>query len=190
MPQAMHRALMVHDWHTRLLATLPKALPPRFLHLRTGRCRMHIRQRTMIRLLAPPLSTRLYIPATRAAATQSHLYQPCEDRERASNPHEDKDSDADLRANVQLCHASDSVAEDDEHDGCDNRCGGDDEGVEERKDRDGEGEPAREDGDGHEEDEDEGEAGACEEEAEHPSGDVLDEIEDVIDVGREVDCSE
>lgn len=142
----------------------------------------------LIRLLAPPLLPHLDIPSTRAATAQSQLHQPCEDRKSAGNPHEGEHSDADLGGDVDFCHAADGVAEDDEHDGCDDGGGGDEEGVEEGEDGDGEAEPASVEGEGHQEDEDEGEDGSREEEAEHPLRGELDEVEDVVDVGGEVDC--
>jgi hypothetical protein len=169
-----------------LLVTLVEALLPRLLYL--GRShRLHASRCSRIRLLATPLATRLDVSPRRTAAAKTHLHQPRKDGECASDPHEDEKRRAYRRANVELFHLSDSVAEDDEHDGCDDGCDGDDEGVEEGEDGDGEREPACEDGDGHEEDEDEGEAGACKEETEHPAGDVLDEVENVVDVGGEID---
>jgi hypothetical protein len=144
----------------------------------------------MIRLLAASLASRLDIPPRRTAATETCLHQPRENGESARDPHEDEDRYADLCANVEFSHASNSIAENDEHDGCDDGRDGDDESVEEGEDGDGEGEPAREDRERHEEDEHKGEAGACEEETEHKLRDVFDEVEDVVDVGGEVDCNE
>jgi hypothetical protein len=139
--------------HTVLLATLPE--PPLLPHLRP-RNRLHTRRLRMIRLLAPPLASRLNIPSGRTATTQSHLYQPRENRKRARNPHEHEKRRPNLCANIQFRLFSDRVTEDDEHDGCDDGCDCDDERVEEGEDCDGEREPAGEDGEGHEEDENEG----------------------------------
>jgi hypothetical protein len=151
-------------WPLRLLAPLPEALLFRFRCLRT-------RRHTLIRLLTPPLAPRLHISATRTATTQPRLHQPRENRKRRRDPHEHKQRYADFRANVDFADARDGVAEDDEHDGCDDGCDGDDECVEEGENGGEQGEPAREDGEGHEEDEDGGEAGAGEEEAEHHARD-------------------
>jgi hypothetical protein len=171
-----------HFWLARLLATLPETLLSRSICILSGG--MHTRQRTVIGFLTASLPACLDIPSTRTAATQSHLDQPREDGKRACDPHEDKDRDANFGANVEFHHASNRVAEDDEHDGCDDEC------VEESEDGDRKGEPVREDGDGHEEDEDECEACTREEEAEHPSRDVLDQVEDVVDVGGEINYSD
>lgn len=117
------------------------------------------------------------------------MHQPREDCERACDPHEKKDGDANFCPNVEFRHASYCVTEDDEHYGCDDGGGGDNERVEEGENGNGKGEPARKDGDGHGENEDEGEACACEEETEHPSRDVVNQAEDIVDVGREIDCA-
>lgn len=138
-------------------------------------------------LLASPLLAPLDIATTRAAAAHAHLHEPREDGKCARDPHESEEGDANLSANVQLSHAADSVAEDDEHDGRDDGGGGNEERVDEGEDGDGEGQPARVDGEGHQEDEDEGEDGAGEEEAEHALRSELDKVENVVDVGREVD---
>ncbi len=142
-----------------------------------------------VRLLVAPLAANLDIASAGAAAAQPHLHQPCKDGHGAGNPHEGEHGDADLRADVQLSHATNSVLEDDEHDGCENGGDGGNEGVEEGKDGDGEREPAREDRNGHYEDKDEGENSAGQKEAEHPVGHKPNKIEDVIDVGRQVDCN-
>lgn len=140
----------------------------------------------MICLLTAPLPPCLDIPPARTATAQTHLHQPSKNGEPASDPHEHKERDSNRGTNIQLLDASDGIAEDDEHDGCDDGCSRNDEGVEECDDGDGEGEPAREDGNGHQEDEDEGEAGAGEEEAEHPLRDVLDKVEDIINISGKV----
>jgi hypothetical protein len=121
----------------QFLATLPKALLPLCLDLRVPSRWVHILQLTPIRLFAPPLTSRLNIPPRRTAATQAHLHQPGENSKRARDPHEDKDGGANFRANVEFRHATNSVAEDDEHDGCNDGCDGDDERVKEREDGDG-----------------------------------------------------
>jgi hypothetical protein len=133
--------------HIILLATLPEPFLP--LHRLWRSNGMHARSAAMIRLLATPLPACLNIPPGRTATTQSHLNQPRENCERARNPHEHKQRDANLSANIQFSLPSNSVAEDDEHDGRDDGCYGDDERVEESKNGDGEGEPACEDGEGH-----------------------------------------
>lgn len=141
-----------------------------------------------IGLLVAPFAARLDISAAGAAAAQPHLHQPRENGHGARNPHESEHGNADLRADVQLSHATNSVLEDDEHDSCEDRGDGGEERVEEGEDGDGQREPAREDGDGHYEDQDEGEDRAGQKEAEHPVGYEPNKIEDIIDVGGQVDC--
>ena len=143
----------------------------------------------LIRLLAPPLPPRPHIPATRAAAAQTCLDEPGEDCERGRRPHEAEEVVSYLGADIDFGDAGDDVSEDDEHDGCDDGGGSAEEGVDEGEEGDGEGPPAGEEGDGDEEHEDEGEAGRGEEEAEHGAGDEADEVEDVVDVRGEVDCT-
>ena len=138
-------------------------------------------------LLVAPLAPCLDIAATGTAAAQPHLHQPRKDGHRTRNPHECKHCDSNLGADVQFRHATNSVAEDDEHDGCEDGCDGNEERVEEGEDGDGEGEPAREDRQRHDEDEDEGEDGAGEEKTEHPVRHEPNQVEDVINVGGEVD---
>lgn len=105
-------------------------------------------------LLVAPLASSLDISSTGAAAAQSHLHQPREDGHGTRDPHECEHGRADLGADVQFCYTTDSVAEDDEHDCCEDRGDGDEERVQEGEDGDRESQPTREDGYGHDEDED------------------------------------
>jgi hypothetical protein len=122
----------------------------------------------VVRLFVPSLLALLDVSPRRTAAAKSHLYEPGKDGESTCHPHEGEQRGTYLRRNVQLSHTTDSVAEDDEHDGCNDRGDGYEEGVEEGEDGDEEGKPARVDGDGHDEDEDKGQDGSGEEKTEHP----------------------
>lgn len=175
------------------LTTLPESI---FLlgrrltsrHLRVPRS-SRLRAIDLVRLLTSSLLSLLYISPAGTATAKSSLHQPGKDGKRTSHPHERKQSLAYFGANVQFCHRTNSITEDDEHDGCDDGRGSDQEGIEKGEDGDGEGEPAREDGQRHEEDEDEGKAGAGEEEAEHPLRGEFDKVEDIINIGRKVDLN-
>ena len=138
-------------------------------------------------LLVAPLAPCLDIAATGTAAAQPHLHQPREDCKSAGDPHEYEHRGSNFRTDIKLRDFRDGVAEDDEHDGCEDGCDGNEERVEEGEDGDGEGEPAREDRQRHDEDEDEGEDGAGEEKTEHPVRHEPNQVEDVINVGGEVD---
>lgn len=122
----------------------------------------------MVCLLVSSLLALLDVSPRRTAAAETHLYEPSEYGESARYPHEGEQGDANFRLDIQLSHTTNSVAEDDEHDGCDD--GGDryEERVEEGEDSNDEGEPARIDGNGHDEDEDEGQDGCGEEKTKHP----------------------
>lgn len=183
----LYRTFLVHLLrHSTLLPSLPKPLLPPTIYLWTSN-RMHVPRGTIIRLLTAPLATRLHIPTTRTAAQQPHLYQPREDSKRRGDPHEDEQRDANLRTNVQLRHPSNSVAEDDEHDGRDDGAAGCEERGDEDEDRYREIAPAGVDGEGYEGDQDGVEAGGGEEEAEHYVGDDADEVEDGVDLVWEGD---
>lgn len=138
-------------------------------------------------LLVAPLTSGLDVSSAGAAAAQSHLHEPRENGEGAGYPHECEHSGADRSADVQFGHATDSIAEDDEHDGCENGGDGDEEGVEECEDGYGESEPAGKNGEGHDKDEYEGKDGASQEQTKHPVRHEPNQVEDVIDVGRQVD---
>jgi len=114
----------------------------------------------LVCFLTATLLALLDVAPASAAAAKTHLYEPGKNGKGAGDPHEGEHGGADLGPDVQLVHATDSVLEDDEEDGCDDRGYGYEERVEEGKDGDEQGEPARVDGDWHEEDEDEGETGA------------------------------
>lgn len=100
----------------------------------------------LIGLLVPPFPSTSHISTTRATATEPCLNQPRKNCKRAGRPHEAEESIANGRADIQLANAADDIPEDDEHDGCYDGCGGDEEGVQKDKRSNCEASPARVDG--------------------------------------------
>lgn len=146
--------VVLRFWLTRVLAALPELILLPWCsslwtsgHVSRSDAMLHVVQ--SIRLLTSPLLPCPHVPSRSTAAAKPHLHQPSKDGKGACNPHKCEHGYANFCANVQFSHAADSVAEDYEHDGCDDRGGSDEEGVEESKDGDGEGEPARVDGERH-----------------------------------------
>lgn len=127
---AIYRRRGRRMWH---LATLPELV---FLLWCFFRCASALH---LICLLTTSLLALLDISPGCTAAAQSRLYQPCEDGKSTSHPHKGKQRLSNLCPDVKFCHASNSVAEDDKHDGGNDRGDGDEEGVEEGENGDGKG---------------------------------------------------
>ena len=170
-----------------LSTSLPKPPCPFPLRLSAIRAPHNNPISTSIRLLIPPLPPSLDVAPTRTATAQAGLHQPGEYSKCARHPHESKHGDANVGANVDLSDAANNIPEDDEHGGRDDGGGRYEECVEEGEDGDAQGPPSGDNADGHEEHENEGQAGGREEKAEHDLGCYLDQVEDIVDVGGEVD---